>query len=452
MRGSLFWDVARHPPRGAGRPARGGPHRSTRRHRHRLVGGRLRPARPRRRAARQPLSPPRRRAPTACPSRCCETVGAAELYAVTGLQQLPFNTVFQLVAAQGTAALESAETLLLLPDLLAYWLTGEVGAERTNASTTGLYDVRSREWALDLAKRLGLPWSILPPLRDPGSVDRPAAARGRRSTSARPASRSSPSAPTTPPPPSSACRRARTTLRLHLLGHLVAGRARARRAGAHRGGPRGQLHQRGRRRRHHPLPQERDGPVGALASRCAPGSDRRLRTRRCRPCWPGGRGAPPLRTVIDIDDPRLLRRRGDMPARILALAEEARRADPAHAGRDHPHASSTASRSPTAATSRSPAELAGRDGRRRAHRRRRLAERAALPADRRRPRRPGARRPGRGRRARQRAGAGARPRAPTCPTWPRCARWSRRTHDVRRFEPRPGLPRAGWDAAASRLG
>ena len=95
-------------------------------------------------------------------------VDPAEMYAVTGLQQLPFNTVYQLVAAQGTAALESAEQLLLLPDLLAYWLTGRVGAERTNASTTGLYDVTTRAWSVELCNRLGLPWAILPPLREPG--------------------------------------------------------------------------------------------------------------------------------------------------------------------------------------------------------------------------------------------------------------------------------------------
>lgn len=99
-----------------------------------------------------------------------KTVGASELYAVTGLQNLPFNTIYQLAAARGSAALEAAEQLLLLPDLLGYWLTGQVGAERTNASTTGLYDVRNREWALDLAKQVGLPWAILPPLRDPGAV------------------------------------------------------------------------------------------------------------------------------------------------------------------------------------------------------------------------------------------------------------------------------------------
>jgi sugar (pentulose or hexulose) kinase len=97
-------------------------------------------------------------------------VDAGELYAVTGLQQLPFNTVYQLFAALGSAELEAAETLLLLPDLLSYWLTGEIGAERTNASTTQLYDVTRREWSLDLARRLGIPWAVLPPLRDPGTT------------------------------------------------------------------------------------------------------------------------------------------------------------------------------------------------------------------------------------------------------------------------------------------
>lgn len=103
-------------------------------------------------------------------ARVLEQVDAADLYATTGLQQLPFTTIYQLVAARGTAALEAAETLLLLPDLLGYWLTGRVGAERTNASTTGLYDVQARQWAIDLAKRAGLPWNVLPPLRDPGDV------------------------------------------------------------------------------------------------------------------------------------------------------------------------------------------------------------------------------------------------------------------------------------------
>jgi sugar (pentulose or hexulose) kinase len=91
-----------------------------------------------------------------------------QLYRVTGLQHLPFNTVFQLAAARDTAQLAAARTLLLVPDLLAYWLTGAVGAEVTNASTTGLLDATSREWARPLIDGLGLPRELFPPLRQPG--------------------------------------------------------------------------------------------------------------------------------------------------------------------------------------------------------------------------------------------------------------------------------------------
>ena len=73
-----------------------------------------------------------------------EAVGEDRLYAMTGLQTQPFNTLYQLVAAAGTpAAARPREQLLLIPDLLAYWLTGEIGAEVTNASTTQLLDVRT---------------------------------------------------------------------------------------------------------------------------------------------------------------------------------------------------------------------------------------------------------------------------------------------------------------------
>jgi rhamnulokinase len=97
-----------------------------------------------------------------------KTIPARELYDVTGLQQLPFNTLYQLVSEVDRLA--SAGTMLLIPDLLGYWLTGEIGAERTNASTTQLYDVRARSWAVDLAGRAGIPPRLLPPLRDPGEL------------------------------------------------------------------------------------------------------------------------------------------------------------------------------------------------------------------------------------------------------------------------------------------
>jgi rhamnulokinase len=91
-----------------------------------------------------------------------------ELYALNGLQFLPFTTIYQLAAAQSSAAFEAARSLLLVPDLLGYWLTGSVGAELTNASTTGLLDVRRRAWSAALAKAAGLPRGLLPPLRGPG--------------------------------------------------------------------------------------------------------------------------------------------------------------------------------------------------------------------------------------------------------------------------------------------
>jgi rhamnulokinase len=91
-----------------------------------------------------------------------------ELYAVTGIQLLPINTLFQLVAARDTAGFLSARTLLLLPDLLTYWLTGEMGAEATNASTTQLYDIASGDWSDELIARLRLPRRIFPPIHVPG--------------------------------------------------------------------------------------------------------------------------------------------------------------------------------------------------------------------------------------------------------------------------------------------
>ncbi|MBA4862263.1 rhamnulokinase [Streptomyces sp. PSKA54] len=96
------------------------------------------------------------------------TVPAEELYAATGLQYAPFNTLYQLVAAHDTAQLTAAERLLLIPDLISYWLTGEAGTELTNASTTQLIDPRTRDWSYDTAARLGIDLSLFAPLRNPG--------------------------------------------------------------------------------------------------------------------------------------------------------------------------------------------------------------------------------------------------------------------------------------------
>lgn len=99
-----------------------------------------------------------------------QRVGPDELFRINGLQHLPFNTVFQLAAAHDTVQLGVARALLLVPDLLGHWLTGTVGAELTNASTTGLLDATTRRWSGELMARLDLRPELFPPLRQPGEA------------------------------------------------------------------------------------------------------------------------------------------------------------------------------------------------------------------------------------------------------------------------------------------
>jgi rhamnulokinase len=100
--------------------------------------------------------------------RVLTQVPAAELYRTTGVQFLPFNTAYQLVAAAGSAQYAAAATVLLIPDLIGYWLSGTVGAELTNASTTQLLDAATGGWATGLIQRLGLRPELFPALRRPG--------------------------------------------------------------------------------------------------------------------------------------------------------------------------------------------------------------------------------------------------------------------------------------------
>ena len=91
----------------------------------------------------------------------------AKLYARNGLQFLPFNTIYQLAA---DPLADEAERMLLIPDLIGYWLTGQMVTERTNASTTGLLDVRTGEWDTELMSEVNLRRSLFTDLVDPGAT------------------------------------------------------------------------------------------------------------------------------------------------------------------------------------------------------------------------------------------------------------------------------------------
>jgi rhamnulokinase len=93
-------------------------------------------------------------------------VAPERLYAVTGLQFLPFTTLYQLAAEPTLEGLQA----LLIPDLLAFWLTGARRTEETNASTTGLLDASTGTWSAELFSALGLPEGLFPELIAPGEA------------------------------------------------------------------------------------------------------------------------------------------------------------------------------------------------------------------------------------------------------------------------------------------
>ena len=99
-------------------------------------------------------------------------VSRERIYEITGLQFLPFNTLYQLLAltTMRSPLLEVTESMLLMPDLFGWLLTGRRVCERTNASTTQLLDPQSGAWSDEICHELALPRHILPDLIEPGRV------------------------------------------------------------------------------------------------------------------------------------------------------------------------------------------------------------------------------------------------------------------------------------------
>jgi rhamnulokinase len=93
-----------------------------------------------------------------------EIVPKREIFDQTGIQFMQFNTIFQLLAmALGKSVLlDTAETMLMMPDLFNYWFTGRKCIEFSNATTTQAYNPKTNKWAMDLIGRLGVPTKIFP--------------------------------------------------------------------------------------------------------------------------------------------------------------------------------------------------------------------------------------------------------------------------------------------------
>lgn len=101
-----------------------------------------------------------------------ERVSRERIYAITGIQFLPFNTIYQLYAAclATPGLVDAAHALVTIPDLLNYWLTGRLTSEYTVATTTQCIDARTRTWATRMLDQIGLPTRLLQPLVEPGTT------------------------------------------------------------------------------------------------------------------------------------------------------------------------------------------------------------------------------------------------------------------------------------------
>lgn len=103
--------------------------------------------------------------------RVSGTLDAKSLFALTGNASIKYNTVYQLLAmrpAQSTL-LDNAHTMLLIPDLLAYLLTGERATEYTNATTTQLMSPNRDTWSEEVIRAFDLPFGMLPYIIQPGT-------------------------------------------------------------------------------------------------------------------------------------------------------------------------------------------------------------------------------------------------------------------------------------------
>lgn len=98
-----------------------------------------------------------------------EKVEREEIYRITGIQFIRINTLYQLLALADSPLLKAADSLLLIPDLINYWLTGEKVCEFTNATTTQLYNGNAGKWAWGLIEQMSLPAHMFPEVVFPGT-------------------------------------------------------------------------------------------------------------------------------------------------------------------------------------------------------------------------------------------------------------------------------------------
>lgn len=105
-------------------------------------------------------------------SKAFEKISRSDLYSTTGIQFMELNSIFQLLSMVETRhpVLDAAETLLFMPDLFHFLLSGVKKSEYTIASTSQLLNAHDREWESILFERLGLPRHLMAEIVPPGRI------------------------------------------------------------------------------------------------------------------------------------------------------------------------------------------------------------------------------------------------------------------------------------------
>lgn len=96
-------------------------------------------------------------------------IGNQTIYAETGIQFMFFNTIFQLMS-ENKDALDRADKLLFIPDLIGYWLSGHASSERTIASTAQLFNPKTEDWSKIICEKADIPMRLFPDMVEPNTI------------------------------------------------------------------------------------------------------------------------------------------------------------------------------------------------------------------------------------------------------------------------------------------
>ena len=99
-----------------------------------------------------------------------EILPFAALYAKTGCQFQPFNSIYQLYADKLAGRLDGVTDFLMIPEYLLWKLCGVKSKEYTNATTTGMVNAETGEFDPEIISTLCLPAELFPKLQKPGTI------------------------------------------------------------------------------------------------------------------------------------------------------------------------------------------------------------------------------------------------------------------------------------------